>query len=70
MKNDNKNEKNCTNNNAHKFTRNCMQSGKDKTKKKCSECTHRKWVGDYNLSVCDVSGKVVEVYYYCDLEEI
>ena len=34
---------------------------------KCSACKWRKWYGDYSLTICEISGKVIEPYYYCDI---
>lgn len=41
-----------------------------KTMRKCSACKYRKWYGDYNLYLCEISGKVIECYYYCDLPSV
>ena len=35
--------------------------------RKCSACKYRKWYGDYSLFICEISGKVIEPYYYCDI---
>ena len=40
-----------------------------KTKRNCSACPHRKWIGDYALTICEITGKVIEPYYYCDIKE-
>lgn len=39
----------------------------DKIMRKCSACKYRRWYGDYNLHICEISGKVVGCHYYCDL---
>lgn len=36
--------------------------------RKCSGCKYRKWYGDYSLYYCELSGKVIKPYYYCDVE--
>lgn len=35
--------------------------------RKCSACKYRKWRGDYSLFICEISGRVIEPYYYCDI---
>lgn len=42
----------------------------DKTTRICSACKYRKWLGDYALTICEITGKVIEPYYYCDVKEI
>ena len=46
---------------TNKTTHNC--------KRKCSACIYRKWYGDYSLYICEISGKVIEPYYYCDIPD-
>lgn len=48
-----------------KTTRNCMGN----CTRKCSACKYRKWRGDYSLFICEISGKVIEPYYYCDIPD-
>lgn len=40
------------------------------SQRKCSGCKYRKWYGDYSLYYCELSGKVIKPYYYCDIEGV
>ena len=44
-----------------------MDNCKRNCTRKCSACIYRKWYGDYSLYICEISGKVIEPYYYCDI---
>ena len=41
-----------------------------KNMRKCSACKYRVWYGDYNLYICEISGKVIDCSYFCDLPSI
>lgn len=51
----------------HNFTDKVMRKGEGCSPRRCSACPYRLWKGDYALYICEISGKVIEPYYYCDV---
>lgn len=54
---------------AGRKTNKTMNNTTHNCKRKCSACPYRKWYGDYALYICEISGKVIEPYYYCDIPD-